>query len=33
MGGNEAEIVTIAILGEDNFFVILGGRNFWGKKF
>ena len=28
--GNEAEILTIAILGENKFFVILGGSNFGG---
>jgi len=35
--GNKAEILTIAILGKNKFFVILGGRNFCGilegKKF
>ena len=28
-GGNEAEIFIIAILGENNFLAILGGRIFW----
>ena len=34
-GGNEAEIFTIAILGENNFFAILGEEkvvNFSGKE-
>jgi len=30
MGGNEAEILIIAILGENKFFDILGGKKFFG---
>ena len=28
-GGNEAEIIIIVILGENNIFAILGGRKFF----